>query len=166
MNYQLKYALPVIVVLLLLISGCVYFPKSESDIDDQKCQLFTRSLTLDVYDRTSEYAASVNDMHQLIQGNCTEAECLLIVLLTPISVPTSSFILSGSIIVAGNTIHWLEKQGKCPDSATSEAISKLMDSTRTYSGKVIENGNQLIEWMEEQISFGQEYEVIDYEGDN
>jgi len=153
-----------ILICLLKVTGCVYVPKTDTDEDDEKCQLKTRSLTLDVYNLTPEYTAAADDMHQLIQGNCTEAECLLIVLLTPIAISAGSFIVSGSIIVAGNTVHWIEKQGKCDDSATNKAISSLVDATKIYGGQVIETGRQLIEWLEEQLSYGESYEPMLIEG--
>jgi len=85
--------------------------------------------------------------------------------LAPIAVTAGSLIVSGSIVVAGNTVHWIEKQGKCDDSATNKAISNLVDATKMYGGHVIKTGGQLIDWFEEQMSFGESYEVIEYEGD-
>ena len=29
---------------------------------------------------------------------------------------TTSYIVSGSIAVVGNTVHWIEKKGRCEDS--------------------------------------------------
>jgi len=165
MNYQLKYALSLIVILVLIISGCVYFPKPESDIDDRKCQLVTRSLTLDVYNLTPEYTAAANDMHQQIQEESSEAESLVVVLLAPIAISAGSLIVSGSIVVAGNTVHWIEKQGKCDASATHKPITSLVDATKVYGGKAIKTGKQLVDWLEEQISSGGSYEVIEYEGE-
>lgn len=31
------------------------------------------------------------------------------------AVPVTTIVLSGSIVVVGNTVHWLERQGKCED---------------------------------------------------
>ena len=38
-------------------------------------------------------------------------ECLLVAL----GVASTSYIVSGSIVVVGNTVHWIEKQGRCED---------------------------------------------------
>jgi hypothetical protein len=68
--------------------------------------------------------------------------------------------VSGSIVIAGNTIHWIETQGKCPETATKKAISTLIMATKVFGGKVVETTSQLVEWLEEQF---QEYEPIEYE---
>ena len=164
MNNPSKNWIAVIIILFFMTSSCVYVPKTVPDVADQKCQLTTRSLTLDVYNLAPEYTATANDMNQLFQEGLTEAESLLIVLLAPIAVTTTSLIVSGSIIVAGNTVHWIEKQGKCDDSATNKAISSLVDATKIYGGQVIETGSQLIEWLEEQLSYGESYEPMLIEG--
>ena len=148
----------------LTAAGCVYVPKAVPDEKDERCRLKTRSLTLDVYNMTPEYTAAANDMHQLIQEDTSEVEGLLIVLLAPVVISAGSLIVSGSIIVAGNTVHWIEAQGRCGDSATNKAVSGLVESTKMYGGQVVETCGQMIDWLEEQISMGEEYEMIDFEG--
>jgi len=42
-----------------------------------------------------------------------------------IVIPAGSFVLSGGIILVGNTLHWLEYQGTCEDSALLKGIRTL-----------------------------------------
>lgn len=37
-----------------------------------------------------------------------------------IAVPAGSFVVSGSIVLIGNTLHWLEYQGRCNNDVTSK----------------------------------------------
>jgi hypothetical protein len=39
-----------------------------------------------------------------------------------------SALISGSIVLTGNTVHWLEYQGTCSDGYLNSAKQKLFDS--------------------------------------
>lgn len=64
------------------------------------------------------------------------------------AIPITSFIVSGSIVVVGNTVHWIEEQGTCEESMTQEAISSLIETTESTGGMMIQTGKELIHWLE------------------
>jgi hypothetical protein len=72
---------------------------------DEECELETRRYTL-----TAEQLKLFQNMN-CDNDSCKQkfiGEALGAVLLVPLSA-----IVSGSIAVTGNTIHWLEEKGKC-----------------------------------------------------
>jgi hypothetical protein len=62
---------------------------------------------------------------QFASSDCHNAECLLFTLIGVPVIAATSFIVSGSIVVIGNTLHWIEKQGTCDDSATQSIINNI-----------------------------------------
>lgn len=85
--------------LSLLASGCVFYPKTVESYDPV-CEIRTRQMLL-----KSEV---------IIDGICSGSQqaasgCLVVAL----GMTAGSAVVSGSIVVAGNTVYWLEKRGKC-----------------------------------------------------
>ena len=87
-------------LVLLFVSGCFYVPKNEEN-KNENCELITKKMTIE---NRGEFPQGCND------------ECLLIAL----GLTSTSYIVSGTITVVGNTIHWIEKQGRCEDSFIRE----------------------------------------------
>ena len=87
-------------VVIFFVSGCFYVPKIEEN-KNENCDLITKKMTIEI---SGEFPQGCND------------ECLLIAL----GVASTSYIVSGTITVVGNTIHWIEKQGRCEDSFIRE----------------------------------------------
>ena len=56
-------------------------------------------------------------------------------------------VIAGSVVVSGNTIHWLEKQGSCEDSFLNNSVSKLYSSTVELGGIVVNSSNDLIKYF-------------------
>ncbi len=91
----------VITFAILFAGGCVFYPK-KVEYYEGDCDIQVRKLTLE---------------SEQMQGGCTGGNnsgdnakaCLVLVL----AVSASSAIISGSIVVVGNVVYWLEKQGKC-----------------------------------------------------
>jgi len=108
-------------------------------------------LTLDVHTSPEAIESSIEEMSHVIQSGCNEPECLIILAPT-VTLSVGSFIVSGSIVVVGNTIHWIEKQGACDDSVTQQAVSKLINSTKELGGWVVKTGDEFIDWLNKQVS--------------
>ena len=87
-------------LVIFFVSGCFYVPKIEEN-KNENCDLITKKMTIE---NRGEFPQGCND------------ECLLIAL----GVTSTSYIVSGTITVVGNTIHWIEKQGRCEDSFIRE----------------------------------------------
>lgn len=87
----------------LLLQGCVYFPQTNS-VYDPECGVYERHMTLAVED--------VGDMGFI--GGCNDEGCLaLLVAIGAVSATTA--VVSGSIVVVGNVVFWLEKKRQCND---------------------------------------------------
>lgn len=97
----------------IVSTGCLYYPVANnknafSDI----CIISTPSWKLE---------------HEIVNysGGCNGEDALECLAAWGIIIPTGSFVVSGSIYVIGNTVHWLEYQGVCSDSELRKAFSKL-----------------------------------------
>ena len=98
-----------LLLIMFLIQSCIVIPKTVPE-EEQKCLLVTKSMTIDYYTSPELIDEAVDEMIHAISSDCHEPECLL--LFAPlIAISVGSFIVSGSIVVAGNTIHWIEEQG-------------------------------------------------------
>jgi len=96
---------------IAILSGCTFFPAvSNQQSFANQCEMVTRELTL-----TSEPI-------DLLDGCGSDAEAPACYLAVAIGVPAVSFVVSGSIVLAGNTIHWLEYQGRCDEGYLSKSI--------------------------------------------
>ena len=56
-------------------------------------------------------------------------------------------VIAGSVVVSGNTIHWLEKQGSCEDSFLNTSINKLYSSTIELGGIFMSSSYDLIKYF-------------------
>ena len=143
----------VIILLSLFLGGC-FLPKVVQE-NEQECKLSTKKLTLEYSEiGTHAGANAIHDAMLIASIECDTPECLLIIPLGILAVPVGSFIVSGSIVVVGNTIHWIEKQGRCKDSAILRAVNDLVESEKKVRGKLIQSGKQLIDWFNRQLLIG------------
>lgn len=96
---------------LLLLSCTVFYPVAK--VPDQNCELWSRGLILE---------KEVTNPGRL---QCSDEACLAVFLAAVVIVPASTFIVSGSIVLVGNSIHWLERQGTCDDSYLKQKIREF-----------------------------------------
>jgi hypothetical protein len=94
---------------------------------------------------------AVDEMVDAIASDCHEPECLL-VMAPVVAISVGSLVVTGSIVVTGNTIHWIEKQGRCQDSLTQQTIETLTQATKNMGGTVIQTTSELIDWFRSQSS--------------
>ena len=85
-----------IAVAALFLTGCVVYPRN-IEYYDGDCDIVAKKMILE----SSAGSGAV--------VNCSNRECLAVVL----GVTAASLIVAGSIVIVGNTVHWLEKQGRC-----------------------------------------------------
>ena len=89
-------------IIALALSACVYVPTvKERDAAEAECKTLTQSMAMD--------AVEVGG-----HGGCHGDDCAAL-LAGAVIVSAGSAIISGSIVLTGNTIHWLEYQGTCSD---------------------------------------------------
>ena len=96
-----------------MLSSCAVFYPDRDIRQPRNCELATKSLELE--------AKRMRVPDEICAG-FSHCDFLLV---TAAVVPIGSFIVSGSIVVVNNTVHWVEKQGRCDDSATQRAISEF-----------------------------------------
>ncbi len=96
---------------LLSLSGC-FVPHSTVKYDE-KCDLLTKQYRLVL---SSEDVSPI--LSSLSSVSCNDEECVLAQILAITAVPVGSFLVSGSVVVVGNTVNWIEQQGKCDESMT------------------------------------------------
>ncbi len=88
-----------------LLQGCIYLPRTTVAYDEA-CRVESKQMVLEP-----------NQVLGL--GHCVQEQC--VVLLAGAGVVTAvSAVVSGSIVVTGNIVYWLEKQGRCDRSSPRE----------------------------------------------
>jgi hypothetical protein len=154
----LKKYVPFLLI-IFLIQSCIVLPKTVPEEEDQDCLLATKSMTIDFKTSPEMIDEAVDEMIQALASDCHEPECLLV--LAPIvAICVGSMVVSGSIVVAGNTIHWMEKQGRCDDSVTRQSLKGLNKSAVALGGTVINTSMELIEWFQGQESHSEPTEDV------
>jgi len=90
--------------MMVLLSSCVFVPEtSKNQKYADNCKMVTRQLSLSPKEISGK----------LCNDEDTAEVCLMVY---GVVLPVSSFVISGSIVVIGNSLHWLEYQGPCSDS--------------------------------------------------
>jgi hypothetical protein len=116
----MKTASILLISCLLLIQGCVFVPKTKpEDLVYGDCTTYTRKweLTQKQYlDFDGCYGSS-----SIESGICLS--------LIGIIVPAGSFIVSGSVVLVGNTLNWLEYKGRCEDGAIDGDLTEAVEFT-------------------------------------
>ena len=95
MEEQFQMKVFVILITCLITIGCVFYPKQIQQYDSE-CKIKYKKLILE---------------HGELSGfklSCTNEGCIAALLLIPIEA-----LVAGSIVVIGNTVYWLEKEGRC-----------------------------------------------------
>lgn len=104
--------------LTLALSACVYVPVvDEQDAASSSCKTYTKSMSLE----------SIQLQGNIAENGClNNRDCAVGALAGVIVVTAGSAIISGSIVVTGNTLHWLEYQGTCSDGYLNKAKQSFL----------------------------------------
>ena len=114
-----------IITIFFLISSCAVVPKFSEDSDNARCNLATKKMSLDIV------GAKGGNL------NGVKGEGAAVVAIAAAGVFAISGIISTSIVIAGNTVHWIEKQGKCDDSFIQTYVVN-------HNEPLLENNGQLV----------------------
>lgn len=87
-----------VIVAFALLHGCVVVPRT-TETYDEECNFYTRQVTLD-----AAYIGAI--------GHCQGPDCAYALAALGI-VAAASAVVSGTIMIAGNVVYWIERQGKC-----------------------------------------------------
>jgi len=148
MSQRTKLGLFLFVV--LFISGCfVARPKPNFD---EKCKLVTKEYRLELSEELTEDLE--DDVFDSMFDQCEDILCIIAAPLGAMYAIGASGVItgtvSGSVVVVGNTVHWIERQGKCEDSMTQKAIDILARKSRSIGGKVIDSSTDLTKWIKQR----------------
>ncbi len=84
-----------------LLQGCIYVPHTTSSYDEE-CKVVAKEMTLKPQQLVGLYGV-----------NCAGNRECAYVLVGLGAVTAVSVVVSGSIVVVGNIVYWLERQGHC-----------------------------------------------------
>lgn len=135
MKSKIKISITIILISTML-SGCFFYPKAAREPYNQ-CKLVTRKLTLGM-----KTARGFN-----ISSSSAKPEALLGALGVGVAASTATLIVSGSIVILGNTVHWLEQEGSCPKGRIRRAAEGLVDSVGDAGGWVVTTADEMIVWI-------------------
>ena len=108
-----------------MLTSCVAVtPIETSDVDDIRCQLSTKKRSL----QSISYRTGVA---------CHNSGCLTALGISALYT-VSTAVISGSIVLIGNTVHWLEKQGKCDDGLLNLSVEKHNKPLLQQNGEKID----------------------------
>ena len=93
-------AITAIVTVTALLAGCVFLPRSSS-IYNSDCDIYERKMTLESYQ-----VASI--------AGCSNEGCVALLAAAGV-VSATTAVVSGSVVVVGNVVYWLEEKGQCLD---------------------------------------------------
>lgn len=113
---------------VLFLGGCVVYPSQVASEDYKRCNLLTKEYELKVNDRA---------FRNLAESKMPAPEAGLVILVGSGAVIVVTSIVSGSAVVLGNSLHFLEKQGSCDDSF-------INDKVFAFTKPFIEDNGQLV----------------------
>ena len=86
------------VISAVFIGGCIYLPQTSTTYNAE-CEIDERHMTLE-----GRQVAEI--------AGCSNEGCVGL-LVTAGVVSAATAVVSGSVVVAGNVVYWLEKKGQC-----------------------------------------------------
>ena len=104
----------------LFIQSCVYLPETIKD-SNLHCKLYTKEYTLNPDNKATDFFMKTNI------SNCSNDSCLGGLLVAASVIPVTTFIVSGSIVLVGNTVHWLEKEGTCENTYLKQKLNDFLN---------------------------------------
>lgn len=87
-----------IILLAVMLGGCLYLPRT-IEIQDPDCQIVARHMVL-------------QEVQVATIMGCANEGCVALIVAAAATAAVSA-VVSGSIVVAGNTVYWFERRGRC-----------------------------------------------------
>ena len=56
-------------------------------------------------------------------------------------------VVAASVVGVGNTVHWIEKQGRCKESLVKISINELYAKTVDVGGYILETGKDFVDLL-------------------
>ncbi|MDM8564833.1 hypothetical protein QUF74_04190 [Candidatus Halobeggiatoa sp. HSG11] len=131
----------IFVIILFYLSSCAFYPKV-ADRQNTQCHLVTKKLTLEVFPPIPESSLDLTGF-----DISDDSGIIFYILAGVVVIATVSAIVSGSIVLTGNTIHWIEQEGKCDDGAIKKAIENLLNSLNSIESLFVNLTKDIIDWV-------------------
>lgn len=123
----MKYVKRILIPAALLLQSCIVVPKRVHEpVEEQQCHLFMPSWTIKA------------EAFDLGNNPCGSAEPFACLVALGVVLPVGSTIVSGSVAVAGNTLRWLEYQGRCDESEINRGLAFLQEQLDSMELKIID----------------------------
>ena len=137
-----------LLAVVLSTNSCVSVPKVVNK--DPSCELITKNIELKIEGSDKSWIdAATERAKEDIPGMCSGGGgdigaliCIFGVYAYG-TVGAASFIVSGSIVVVGNTVHWIEKKGKCSQEKLYKASEDFKSQKARMEGKPVTSISQL-----------------------
>ena len=131
-------------IISLVIVSCLVLPKTENS-SDNRCNLVTKSWTLEVHEFGNQSNCD-RDCSEFVRSiiDCGKSEDCI----RQIAVVTVGWtVVAASVVGIGNTVHWIEKQGRCKESIVKNSINVLYEKTVDVGGSILETGKDLVDFL-------------------
>lgn len=115
-----------IIFIIFLLSSCAVVPKFSEEKSHSNCDLIIKEMELDVAGDPGQCFKGVSDIRGI-------PFCLGIASI----IMGTTAVIAGSVVLTNNTLHWLEKQGKCNDSLLNMSVLKHNKPLLEKNGKLI-----------------------------
>ena len=124
------------------IGSCLVLPKTEN-VSNEKCKLVTKSWTLEVHElgKHSNCDTNCGEFVREIVDCSTSEDCIKMIAV----VSVGWTVVAASVVGVGNTVHWIEKQGRCDESTVRNSINLLYEKTVDVGGFVLETGIDFVD---------------------
>ena len=115
--------------------SCLVLPKTEN-VSDEKCKVVTKSWTLEVHEfgKQNNCDAQCGDFVREVVECGKSEDCIKIIAV----VSVGWTVLAASVVGLGNTVHWIEKQGRCEESTVRNSKNLLYSKTVDVGGFVLD----------------------------
>ncbi len=122
--------------------SCLVLPKTEN-VSDEKCKLVTKSWTLEVrgLGKQNNCDAQCGDFVREVVECGKSEDCIKIIAV----VSVGWTVVAASVVGVGNTVHWIEKQGRCEESTVRNSKNLLYSKTVDVGGFVLDTGNDFVD---------------------
>ena len=107
------------------IGSRLVLPKTEN-VSNEKCKLVTKSWTLEVHELGKQSKCDAN-CGDIIKGvvECSKGEdCNKMIAV----VSVGWTVVAASVVGVGNTVHWIEKQGRCEESTVRSIVDPINET--------------------------------------
>ena len=129
-----------------VVGSCLIIPKQQNT-SKEDCKLVTKSWTLEVHElgKQNECKGCGDFIRGIVECGSSE-DCIKLIA----TVSVGWTVVSTSVVVLGNTVHWIEKQGRCEKSIVRSSINKLYETTVDVGGIVLESGNDFVNLFQQK----------------